>query len=313
MSLFLMESLNDVIEAVELIEFGPAKTIFLATQLGITDRRVFERWFSRPTVRKTCQYLVTNGLAAAHDVSFPAHDVSFPAHDVRKAAPNLIKSNQIKSNLIGKNQKSKKIDSESQSDSELDSESDSGFDWDASGFSHSPVGDPLYEKFFEYLPEKERPPRYRTMYRTHTEPGRKTIETTDEIPDIILHLTENDKKLFNQNRKYLLNHFKERHLSLELIDRIVMMPITISQKPTVKTFELWKRHCEEYKSEDSANKGWYCLSGIIEEEYTDCKVLWTPCRRTCDYERYMERRERYYNQYQKIREKIQPEFMFPMD
>jgi hypothetical protein len=274
MSLFLLESLHDVIEAVELIEPPAARTVFLASCLGITDQRVYERWFSRLTVRKTCQYLVANGLLDGNLLTKSGNLLTIFGKNFTNSAPNLINSNQFNSNLIGKNQKLKKIDS--------DSDSDSGLDWDASDFSHSPVGDPLYEKFFEYLPEKERPPRYRTKYRLHTEPGRKTIETVDEIPDIILHLTEHDKKLFNQNQKYLLNHFKERHLSLELIDRIVMMPITITQKPTVKTFDLWKRHCEEYKSEDSANKGWSCLAGIIEEEYTACKVLWTPCRRTCD-------------------------------
>ena len=151
-----------------------------------------------------------------------------------------------------------------------------GIDESAMEFSRRPdaaprVYDDFFESFFGHMPIEYRP-RLGSTYPVPQTP-RKTIEHTDDIADLMFILNDDHSKTFNYRQKTIKNRFKERHLALDLVDRIALMPLTIGIPTRNDTYERWQARIADYKADNPKEAGWVCLAAIVKELYVGLPEL----------------------------------------
>ena len=333
-TLFSGEYVEAVIAVAEKIEnkHRTAKFVLIATAFGVSERQL-KRVFHGDSLRKSCQYLVDRGLMEAGKnqltaSAFPVNWANVPSY-LGNSPDNTIQHNTIHhstENTILHN---------FVQDGNFGTFSDPDADCVQDGF-HSLADQSalrkILDQFFDHMPENLRkifdtPPNIDTRLI----PGAK-IKSTSQIPGIILHLSNKQMEMVEQNRNYIKSFFKEPGggLSDDLVDRIVLMPLTIGINPFADgawMVKEWKIECKQYKENISTSgeqyqygrvlrgksekgKMWVCLASIVQEKYETCEVQWLPVMAQKIYKNILQLTKAIKAELKKIQQKVDTPFLF---
>jgi hypothetical protein len=306
MSLFALDYIESIVATAEQIEMPMAREIFLANCAGITLESDLKRACkcNRNLWGKSRQYLVDNQFVVYDRCKKKLHLCNKMLHEMQLfvASRAQCKQMECKENINEKLQKQNsteiepEIDSESTSDFDLKSIVHLGQEKDLEG---------IYQEFCKGIHNKRlHPPIPRNLSVPPT--PRKQIDSTDEIADIILNFDPHHRKIHEDKKKRRKYAFKERHLADDLIDRIVLMPLTIGVYDSPELIKEWQEQVAHYKAEYPDKSGWMALADTVAVIYEDFDVVWEPVKINRDYPRFLSSKKQIKTQYEIYRKKFTP-------
>ena len=300
-TLFSGDFVEALIEAVEKVKKPAAQKVVLAVASGITNERHLKRVCHRHSWGKTCQYLVDNGVVKRENLlvtlnlngdfwrtmsNFRQNHVensTFSSRNVNVNVNNMDENSgmslkKLMSELIpdiaslGRFNREDSFSLTTQADADVLPE-----DAEVLTAAWNRWGGTYWSGVeFEHAFPFALPPDFENL----------KIKYSEQIIGYLVHLTNEQWKIYKHNFKLVRKIFYEKDISDDLIDRIVLMQFAIGIDPFAdgaRQIRKWKKGCVRYKKRHD-KQGYIYLASVLQKNYERNGVKWGKIRRRKDYE-----------------------------